>query len=166
MTSWTTLELAGIWTIGIGIWLFLLGSLVLLSEFVFSKSSRRNWARKLAIGILLLANFPAALFFVESAVEVSNRTRYLIEVVNNTEHDIASFLVISDKGKKTLGPIAVGSSAKTEIQVSRNDCLSQIVTSSKAEIKSIPSTDSCFNDVGDGISIELLPKWRCEDQPH
>ena len=157
MTSWTSLELAGVWTIGIGICLFLIGSLLLLSEFVFSKSSRRNWVRKLAIGILLLANFPAALFFVVSAVEVSNRTRYLIEVVNNTEHDVASFLVISDKGKKAIGPIAVGSSAKTEIQVSRNDCLSQIVTSFKAEIKSIPSTDSCFNDIGDGISIELLP---------
>ena len=157
MTSWTGLELAGVWTIGIGICLFLIGSLLLLSEFVFSKSSRRNWARKLGIGILLLANFPAALFFVDSAVEVSNRTRYVIEVVNNTEHDVTSFRVISDKGKKTLGPIAIGSSAKTEIQVSKNDCLSQLVTSSEAEIKSIQSADSCFNDIGDGISIELLP---------
>ncbi len=157
MTSWTSLELAGVWTIGIGICLFLSGGLLLLLELVFSKSSRTNWARKLAIGILLLANFPAALFFVDSALEVSNHTRYLIEVVNNTGHDITSFQLISDKGKKALGPIAVGSSAKTEIQVSKNDCLSQIVTSSKAEIKSIQSADSCFNDVGDGISIELLP---------
>ena len=165
LTSWTSLELAGVSTIGIGICLFLIGSLLLLSEFVFSKSSRRNWARKLGIGILLLANFPAALFFVDSAVEVSNRTRYVIEVVNNTEHDVTSFRVISDKGKKTLGPIAIGSSAKTEIQVSKNDCLSQLVTPSEAEIKSIQSADSCFNAIGDGISIELLPNGVVKTVP-
>ncbi len=141
-----------------GTLLFLVGCLLLLSDLWLSKCGRRNWARKFAIGISLLANFPAAGFIIKSVDEV--RTRYLIVVVNQTGHEVASFEVISKEGKKTLGPIADGRSAKTYIHVSEYDCLSEKVTSSSVEIRSIqsdPTAESCFNDMGDGISIELLP---------
>ncbi len=155
LTYWTDLEWAGIWTIQIGTLLFLIGGLLLLSDLWLSKSGQRNWVRKFVIGILLLANFPVSGFFISSVFEV--RTRYVIEVVNKTGQDVASFQLISDKGQKKLGPISDRNSVKTYIHVSEYNCLSRTVTPSSAEIKSIQSTDSCFNDIGDGISIELHP---------
>ncbi len=158
LTFWRDLEWAGIWTIQTGILLFLIGGLLLLSELWLFKGSRRNRGRKFVIGILLLANFPIAGFLISSVFEV--RTRYVIEVVNKTGHAVASFEVVSNEGQKKLGPIADGSSAKSYIHVSEDDCLSRTVTASSAEIRSIqsdPRAESCFNEMGNGISIELHP---------
>jgi hypothetical protein len=109
LTWWDWLMGAGIGTIGSGLVLVFLGSLCLVKDFI--DGSSRTLLRPprrvdVLAAVVLIANFPAAAFCLYSAEEV--RTRYTVEVFNETNGPISSFVLTGPGVSTDLGPIAAG----------------------------------------------------------
>jgi hypothetical protein len=79
------------------------------------------WLQALLVGGLLVANFPAAVFFGLSAVDIM--TRYTLRVCNDSDRTIESFVVTGPGVREELGPIAPGRKAQRHIDVTGDGSL-------------------------------------------
>lgn len=111
VTRWHWLETAGLLTILLGSGAFVAGVIALvwhvLREGKDGRTARsRLWPEGVLVGGLLLANFPAAFFFILSAIDVS--TRYTLRVHNDSDRPIESLVVTGPGVRLEFGPIAPG----------------------------------------------------------
>jgi hypothetical protein len=105
------LEIAGMLTIPMGFVAVVAGTLALCRHLWPASGIQRpnGGTRRLQavlVGGLLLANFPAAAYFAESAIDIS--TRYTVRVHNETDRPIESLVVTGPGVRVELGPIAPG----------------------------------------------------------
>ena len=112
-TRWDPLMAAGFVTICAGLVAFLIGSLCLLLEFfdfAADPAERRQFRRHrfFALGLLLI-NFPAAMFYMLSAIHV--RALYTVQVHNDSDRPIESLVVTGPGLRAELGPIPAGGRA-------------------------------------------------------
>lgn len=102
------LETAGLITIVVGFVLFLGGLLALLLHLIRENDNERRarsmcfWQSCIAGG-LLFANFPAALLYCHSALEL--KTSYTVVVHNQSSQPVDSFVVRAPGIDEELGPI-------------------------------------------------------------
>lgn len=111
LTRWQWLEMMGLMTILIGIMAFFAGAFCLILHLKHeSRAAQSSPFNALLVGGLLIANFPAAVFYTTSAIDIS--TRYILRVNNDSDHPIESFMILGPGIKTELGPIPVGGNAK------------------------------------------------------
>ncbi len=101
---------AGVWTILFGLLAFVAGLGCLFNQswnadgdLVARRHLRRQGAFALA---LLLSNFPAAAYYTLSAIDVV--THYTVDVENESDRRIESFVITGPGIRAELGPIAPG----------------------------------------------------------
>ncbi len=107
LTRWQWLEMMGLMTILIGLIAFLSGAVCLTLHLKReSRTGRTSPLNALLVGGLLIANFPAAIFYTSSAIDIS--TRYTIRVYNDSDHQIESFMILGPGIETEIGPIPSG----------------------------------------------------------
>ncbi len=109
---------AGVWTILFGLLAFVAGLGCLFNQswdadgdLVARRHLRRQGAFALA---LLLSNFPAAAFYTCSAIDVV--THYTVDVENESDRRIESFVITGPGIRAELGPIAPGRRVQRHFQ--------------------------------------------------
>jgi hypothetical protein len=111
VTRWHWLETAGLFTVVLGSAAFVAGMIALvlhvLREGKDGRMARsRLWPKGVLVGGVLLANFPAAFFFILSAIDVS--ARYTLRLHNDSDRPIESLVVTGPGVRLEFGPIAPG----------------------------------------------------------
>lgn len=111
VTRWHWLEAAGLFAIALGSCAFVAGMIALVRHVLREGKEKRAtrsrlWLQSVVVGGLLLANFPAAVFFTLSAIEVS--TRYTLRFHNDSDRPIESLVVTGPGVRLEFGPIAPG----------------------------------------------------------
>jgi hypothetical protein len=97
----------GLMTILIGVVAFLGGAVCLILHLKqYSKATQSSPLNSLLVGALLIANFPAAAFYISSAIDIS--TRYTVRVYNDSNHTIESFKILGPGIETEIGPISSG----------------------------------------------------------
>jgi hypothetical protein len=110
LTRWQWLEMMGLMTILIGLIAFLSGAVCLILHLKSeSRTGRTSPLNALLVAGLLIANFPAAIFYTSSAIDIS--TRYTIRVYNDSDHQIESFMILGPGIETEIGPISSGKKA-------------------------------------------------------
>lgn len=110
LTRWDWLALMGLLTILIGIFCFIAGAVCLILHLKRkARATGISPISALLIGGLLIANFPAAVFYAHSAIEIS--TRYTVRVYNDSNYTIDSFIILGPGVEVEIGPIASGHNA-------------------------------------------------------
>ncbi len=110
LSRWQWLEMMGLMTILIGLVAFLGGAVCLILHLKhYSKATQNSPINSLLVGALLIANFPAAIFYISSAIDIS--TRYTVRVYNDSDHPIESFMILGPGIETEIGPISSGQKA-------------------------------------------------------
>ncbi len=103
------LMLAGLYTIGIGLLLFLIGASALAYYYRRAQTQtdlRRVRIATIACGVLLLANFPVAAAIVLAAMSIE--TRYVVVVHNRAQQPMADARLFGGGCDSPLGTIPPG----------------------------------------------------------
>jgi len=117
-TGWPWLIVAGIWTLLLGFATVIVGEVVLVLHVRRVSRQPRlgkpyGRLRSILVAALLLANFPAAVFYALSAMEIS--TRYTVRVRNDGGVAFESFVVTGPGTSIEMGPIAPGEQVETHL---------------------------------------------------
>ncbi len=112
LVRWDWLETAGLLTLVLGFVAFVAGTIALIGHLWLESRAKRTpgsplWLRGALVGCLLLANFPAALFFGSSAQIIKNP--YIVRVFNDSDQPVESLVVTGPGVRIELGPVAPGS---------------------------------------------------------
>ncbi len=112
------LETAGLYTIVVGLAAFVTGAIQLAAYLVEqsrTKATARRalWIQGLAVGGLLLINFPAAWIYMLSVSEIYDR--YTVQVTNEGKSPVESFVVTGPGVRVEFGPIASGKTVKRHL---------------------------------------------------
>ncbi len=118
LTRWHWLETAGLLTLPLGLAAFLAGTIALTwhlwREWRVGRTTRSPlWLQAVLVGGLLLINFPAAVFYMLSAINIT--TRYTVRVHNDSDRPIESLVVTGPGVRVELGPIAPGQQAQRHV---------------------------------------------------
>ncbi len=118
LTRWHWLGTAGLLTLPLGLAAFLAGTIALTwhlwREWRVGRTTRSPlWLQAALVGGLLLINFPAAVFYMLSAINIT--TRYTVRVHNDSDRPIESLVVTGPGVRVELGPIAPGQQAQRHV---------------------------------------------------
>ncbi len=118
LTRWHWLGTAGLLTLPLGLAAFLAGTIALTwhlwREWRVGRTTRSPlWLQAVLVGGLLLINFPAAVFYMLSAINIT--TRYTVRVHNDSDRPIESLVVTGPGVRVELGPIAPGQQAQRHV---------------------------------------------------
>jgi len=117
VARWPWLPVAGLWMLLFGFASVIAGEIALVFHVRTSRRTGRGERhvrlRTLLVAALLLANFPAAIFYTLSAVEIL--TRYTVIVRNEGDVAVESFVVTGPGTRIEMGPIAPGDQAETHL---------------------------------------------------
>ncbi len=118
LTRWHWLGTAGLLTLPLGLAAFLAGTIALTwhlwREWRVGRTTRSPlWLHAVLVGGLLLINFPAAVFYMLSAINIT--TRYTVRVHNDSDRPIESLVVTGPGVRVELGPIAPGQQAQRHV---------------------------------------------------
>lgn len=123
LARWNWLALMGLMTILIGIFCFIAGALCLIIHLKReARASRFSPMNALLVGGLLIANFPVAILYAYSAIDIS--TRYTVRVYNDSNHTIDSFIILGPGVETELGPILSGQKAIQHNHITTDGSLS------------------------------------------
>jgi hypothetical protein len=161
LTWWDWLAAVGIANIGIGLVFVFIGSINLLLSFVNPASRKRRG--EVLTAFLLIANFPAAALCVYSAQEV--RTRYTVEVFNETNLPISSFVLIGPGVAIELGPIGPGEHAQRHLHFKG---VGELGFAAKQRTEFAGTIDGYVCDLPDHklIHVRGPQSWSIEDGPN
>ncbi len=118
LTRWHWLGTTGLLTLPLGLAAFLAGTIALAwhlwREWRVERTTRSPlWLQAVLVGGLLLINFPAAVFYMLSAINIT--TRYTVRVHNDSDRPIESLVVTGPGVRVELGPIAPGQQAQRHV---------------------------------------------------
>jgi hypothetical protein len=139
-TRWPWLETAGLFLIAAGIILVTTGAAFLVRhvwrEFRAARTLRpKNWFHAVMVGVLLLANFPAAAIFTLSAIHVV--TRYTVRVLNESGSAIDRFVVTGPGVRVDLGPIAPGHKVEHHLGFSGDGSLDFTARQGQSDLRGV-----------------------------
>lgn len=160
LTRWDWLEMMGIMTILIGIIAFLGGAVCLILHLKReARSTRSSPMNALLVGGLLIANFPVAIFYAHSAIDIS--TRFTVRVYNDSNYSIDSFIILGPGVETEIGPIPSGHKAIQHNHITTDGSLSftarQQEVSFNGELESYVS----INHEGD-MTVRISKKGSCQ----
>ncbi len=163
LTFWSALESAGILTIGLGFVCQVIGGISLLASVLQAshldqpqKQRYRFWFA----AALLISNFPVAIVICQSVSEV--KSRFIVDVNNESGHDVQRYVVVAPDEIKTLRMIRAGQRGRTYVHVDDYDCLTYKVSHNQATIEKVgpEGGGTCFP--GKGVTIRLTPDGGSE----
>lgn len=116
----------GLFTVFFGTILFLCGSVILLAHLYREHRARKTPRFRLLlqgflVGGLLLVNFPVAMFYAGSALDLE--TRYRLQVFNESDRRIESLIITDHHFDYELGPILSGQSLDKNFHFSGSSTL-------------------------------------------
>ena len=154
ITRWPLLELAGMLTIMLGLAAFVAGCTMLLL-YVRARlragveSPRRVLGRTALAGLLLLANFPAALACFEAAWFL--QTQYTLVVTNAGTVTVNSFIVTGPGINHEFGPLPPRTSAKRRFHIATDGTLTFSMT-----VGQTASTGDLAGYITNGMGAETI----------
>lgn len=107
------LQIAGIWTILVGCFLFLIGAAALFRYSRSSPAPDRRGSRSFFAGLLLVANFPVAFVLAYAAYWLD--TRYMVTVFNESGEHLSGAQVEGGGILEHYGDIPPGKSVRRYI---------------------------------------------------
>lgn len=118
LSRWHWLGVAGIWMLALGFVAVVAGEVALVLHVRRARrearpAERHARLRSVLVAALLLANFPAAVFYTLSAMEIS--MRYTVRIRNDSGIAVESFVVTGPGTSVELGPIAPRELAETHL---------------------------------------------------
>ncbi len=125
-TRWSWLEVTGMIVIAVGTLMVTIGTGLLaryLSRIrrIGSLARNKNWIKVFLASGLLLANFPVAIIYTISAIQI--KTRYTLRVSNESGNAIESLLIKGPGVRMELGQIAPGQKIVHELEFSGDGSL-------------------------------------------
>ena len=166
VTRWDWLIGAGLILIAVGLVLFFVGAVSLLAgatrDVHRGSIPGQRWRRQVAAaGCLLLLNFPAAVFYLYSAEDVMTRTT--IDVINDSNTAIESFVLEGPGIQKEVGPLAAGQHVRRYLQFRGAEICSFVAKEQGIEFHGVIDGYVC-SSIGGQATIRVTgPKtWRVE----
>ena len=164
LERWDWLEDAGGITLALGFAAFVAGTIALIGHLWLESRGRRTtrgplWLWGTLVGCLLLANFPAALFFGLSALRIKNPCT--IRVFNDSDQTIDSLAVSGPGVRIDLGPVGPGRHVEQQLYPTSKGSLELSARQQGVQVDG--RVDSYVTPgLGSDISIRIKPSGLFE----